>query len=59
MQLQKYYEGNQTWLAQEESGRHLLVVLPEPETFIETEFIGVEVDEARYTADGQLVIFAR
>lgn len=59
MQLQKYYEGNQTWLAQDESGRHLLVVLPEPETFIETEFIGVEVDEARYTAAGELVIFAR
>jgi len=59
MQLQKYYEGNQTWMAQDESGRHLLVVLPEPETFIETEFIGVEVDEARYTSDGQLVIFAR
>jgi len=59
MQLQKYYEGNQTWLAQDESGRHLLVVLPDPETFIETEFIGVEVDEARYTTDGQLVIFAR
>ncbi|PKL49234.1 MAG: hypothetical protein CVV42_06820 [Candidatus Riflebacteria bacterium HGW-Riflebacteria-2] len=59
MQLQKFYEGNQTWLAQDESGRHLLVVLPEPETFIETEFIGVEVDEARYTVSGELVIFAR
>lgn len=59
MQLQKYYEGNQTWMAQDESGRRLLVVLPEPDTFIETEFIGVEVDEARYTSSGELVLFAR
>lgn len=59
MQLQKFYEGNQTWLARDENGRDLLVVLPEPETYIETEFIGVEVDEARYTSSGELVIFAR
>ncbi|EKD84101.1 MAG: hypothetical protein ACD_39C00246G0002 [uncultured bacterium] len=59
MQLQKYYEGNQTWLARDDSGRDILVVLAEPEIYIETEFIGVEVDEARYTDSGQIVIFAK
>ncbi|MBU1106622.1 MAG: hypothetical protein KKB51_08160 [Candidatus Riflebacteria bacterium] len=59
MQLQKYYADNQTWLAKDDTGRYLLVALPEPEVYIETEFIGVEVDEARYTDSGQLVVFAR
>ncbi|PKL43994.1 MAG: hypothetical protein CVV41_09530 [Candidatus Riflebacteria bacterium HGW-Riflebacteria-1] len=59
MQLQKYYPDNQTWLARDDAGRDLLVVLTEPEVYIETEFIGVEVDEARYTGSGQIVIFAR
>lgn len=59
MQLQKYYADNQTWLAKDDAGRDLLVVLIEPEVYIETEFIGVEVDEARYTNSGQIVIFAR
>ena len=59
MQLQQYYADNQTWLAQDDTGRYLLVALEEPEVYIETEFIGVEVDEARYTDSGQLVVFAR